>query len=313
MVEAGIGTQVSAAAVNFPLHRAVSYGMHDVVAALIERGVDVNAVDRDGAKPLNLAILQNDQRSIKMLRDAGGSANPETWTALVEQVGEGDPAAIDSAVAFLQLKEPGNVPVRLALEQALIINPLPVINAANKIGLHDSLCAHSAEPNADAAAISLQRRFAAVDSLRKNTGHSSVDYAPVYMCYVKLLEAQTSEPPLRVPSRIQPVDFDTWVAHLQQMLDKVGSADRVPGAARQIASLLLRTQPEHYQSRLLSARVDWMIFSRRQMTANEVQWAMLAAQLDSLLGDHPHDEAALQLYRSVLSRQNRPMLAALLQ
>ncbi|OEJ14463.1 hypothetical protein BFL38_06435 [Brachyspira hampsonii] len=60
------------------LHLAVQIGNADVVAALIERGANVNVINDRGVSPLHTAIIKNQpEEVIKILLDNGADYNIE--------------------------------------------------------------------------------------------------------------------------------------------------------------------------------------------------------------------------------------------
>jgi hypothetical protein len=69
---------------SYPLHQAVACGKLDFAELVIERGANVNAIDRLGRTPLCLAVLNNKLNEARLLLKCGAMARftfPE-WEAL---------------------------------------------------------------------------------------------------------------------------------------------------------------------------------------------------------------------------------------
>jgi ankyrin repeat protein len=72
MIEAGGNVNVRASFLNqTPLHVAAEDGSSGLVKMLVSSGADVNAVDKNGATPLILAMQNKHDEIVEMLKLAG--------------------------------------------------------------------------------------------------------------------------------------------------------------------------------------------------------------------------------------------------
>ncbi|XP_046981573.1 uncharacterized protein LOC124550870 isoform X1 [Schistocerca americana] len=126
LVAAGIDVNArdSEGSGNVPLHWAACYGDREVVACLLDRGADVNAMNSFGATPLHDAMFRGDEDIVEMLLQAG--ANP-----LIQAIkGKfGGKTALDMASQKRVLKE--LVDRYIPLSSSPVESPLPASAGVN--------------------------------------------------------------------------------------------------------------------------------------------------------------------------------------
>ncbi|RWS15412.1 hypothetical protein B4U79_11950 [Dinothrombium tinctorium] len=63
---------------RMPLHYAADYGQKDIIRFLIEKGANVNALDKHGISPLLAAIWEGHTDCIKLMIEKGASIDGKT-------------------------------------------------------------------------------------------------------------------------------------------------------------------------------------------------------------------------------------------
>uniref|UniRef100_A0A1A9WJ39 ANK_REP_REGION domain-containing protein n=1 Tax=Glossina brevipalpis TaxID=37001 RepID=A0A1A9WJ39_9MUSC len=63
---------------RYPLHYAADYGQYDVLEYLINKGANINIMDKHGITPLLAAIWEGHTKCVKLLLEKGAEQNGQT-------------------------------------------------------------------------------------------------------------------------------------------------------------------------------------------------------------------------------------------
>jgi hypothetical protein len=218
-----MGNRESVIQYQQPLIRAVQDEYHHQVVDLLRRGADVNKAEDDGTTPLQVAIIRENEDTIRLLIKAGANLNAvndrgENILFFIDD--DDDDDLIEMVIGFgadaNQVNQDGNTPLLRMADWdeedrvQLIIDAGAKVNVQNHEG-NTALMIAASHGNNSVAKVLLDA--GADPNLRNADGKTALDLARLSeeVWTIELLEAAVAEPiriaPVKPKPKVPPVDL----------------------------------------------------------------------------------------------------------
>jgi tetratricopeptide (TPR) repeat protein len=291
--------------VGTPLHTAIGIQSPELVEMLLEAGADPMAIDAHGVTAIELALLRNRPDIAKLLEDASGGSVPADWMLIAESVRNGNAAAIEEAIHFIQTKDPENIVILTALQKSVAETPSIVIPLTTGFGgVLMKICGH---PVADDPSVSVQRRREAVESLVRTSG--PVPPLELAECQRALVRAQTEDPRPSVPRYAPAEERPALLARATELFRQAEPHDWRLSEAESIVRTLIRSDPSDVAAHVLGSRIA--LAEAELMAARRGNYDPTSAveHLEGALRHSSNSTEALELYRDILAREGHVALS----